>query len=337
MVTFELCKAKRIQNDWDSRVTEVRQAFEGGLVTGKKLKVEAVGGQTLRYGGACHGFFDAVHRSFDRHIPLTLTPDSVWLTIAHGVAIHVVKNAEALRKQFVNHEGEKPLWIRRDGFVLGSPNNDWPGCWEEFAQLIKQNTVPKTYERLISDFTTTGPLERAISNLTLMDSMQKFFSYGVMTCCGIPQVTLTGEVADWKKLYNKAAVLAEYDLAWWTKELLPVLEQFKLSAEGKADIDWWKSFYNQYSMSGGDTVTGHILKFFPYVDVTYPKKDKVRRDQWKQGSTAQIPSASLNVPFTWMYHGEELKMSFRGGLIGYEENDVEVRPSYAWAVTHGQD
>lgn len=336
MFTFEVCDVKPIKERWPPYrgLVDAKKLFE---MMNPKVKLEAAGGELAMTAGATQqGLMDAAYYAFSIHMPLVLSPDSLWLTISQGVARHVTLNAEALRPQFVVHEGKKELTISRDEFVRGNPLNNWPGAFEEFSQKIRENTVAKTYERLICDFSTTGPLEKAISNLTLMDTMSGYFTYGVSTACGIPKFTLLGEPADWKKLYAKASVLAEYDLTWWVKELLPVLEQFELAANGEVDKDWWNSFYNYDSMSGGDSIDGHIVKFFPFIKTQDRKTNEVkyeRRERWDDASTRQIPTGMVKVPFTWYYHGSELKMSFQGGLGGVIETPEGLKPGCLWAVT----
>ncbi len=335
-ITFRVCDAKPIKERWPPYrgLVDAKKLFE---MTNRKTVIEAAGGeQAMTAGATQQGLMDATHYAYSIHMPLVLSPDSLWLTISQGVARHVTLNAEALRPQFVIHEGKKELTIERNQFVKGSPDNDWPGCFEEFSHLIRQNTVAKTYERLICDFSTTGFLEKAISNLTLMDTMSGYFTYGVMTACGIPRFTLLGSPADWKKLYAKAEVLAEYDLSWWTKELLPVLEQFDLAANGEIDKEWWDGFYKFREMSGSDMISGHILKLFPFVKTQDRKTDAVvyeRRTQWSQATSRQIPTGMVKVPFTWYYHGQELKMHFQGGLAGVIETPEGLKPGCLWAVT----
>ena len=86
-----------------------------------------------------HGFLAAVHHAFARHYPLVLSPDDVWLCIAQGIAIHMELNAGAFRTRFVDDEGQAAIQIRRDEFVKGSPDNDWPGCFSEFSQRIAEH------------------------------------------------------------------------------------------------------------------------------------------------------------------------------------------------------
>lgn len=63
------------------------------------------------------------------HYPLVLDPDVIWLTIAQGLANHINVNAEKLRRRFVAHDGKKKIIVRRDSFLRGSPENDWPGAF----------------------------------------------------------------------------------------------------------------------------------------------------------------------------------------------------------------
>ena len=57
----------------------------------------AVGGdpaQPVLEPDGVHPLLSAVARAFADHRPLVLSPDAVWLTIAHGVAQHVRLHAE---------------------------------------------------------------------------------------------------------------------------------------------------------------------------------------------------------------------------------------------------
>ena len=111
----------------------------------------------------------------------------------------------------------------------------------------------------------TGPIERAASEIVLMGAMQKFFSYYGVTLCGIPEITLLGTTEDWKSVRDRASALAEYDLEWWTRELLPILDQFIAASEGRVDADFWKSIYKVQGGSGGPYISGWIVDLFPYL------------------------------------------------------------------------
>lgn len=213
-------------------------------------------------------FAKAVHAAFYGHHPLILSPDIIWVTIAQGLANHVDQNAEALRSMFVSHEGKKELVVSRPGFVKGYPSNDWPGVFPEFTAQIKENTLAGIVESIESDFSTTGPVERIVSHITLMDAVQHYFSYTMCCGCGFPSITLTGTSEDWKKIRAKAASFSKYDLDWWLTGLLPVLDQFVEAAEGRPDVEFWRSLCminTGTSFPCYSPLTGWVQVFFPYL------------------------------------------------------------------------
>src|SRR5437016_5463297 len=71
-------------------------------------------GEKLLKSQSQNGLVSAAHTAFDQHFPLVLTPDTVWITLTMGLATHIDKNAETLRKQFVSHEGKRKIIVRRD-------------------------------------------------------------------------------------------------------------------------------------------------------------------------------------------------------------------------------
>jgi len=90
----------------------------------------------------------------------------------------------------------------------------------------------------------------------------------VMRCgCGIPSIELTGTLDDWKQLREKTEKLAQYDLEWWIKELLPVIDKFVEACQGKPDLLFWNSVCNIYGASGMSTspISGWVQVFFPYL------------------------------------------------------------------------
>ena len=211
-----------------------------------------------------HPLIEAVHMAFAEHYPLVLSPDDVWLCLAQGFSLHVEANPEALRSRFVRHEGQLELEVRRDHFVKGSPDNDWQGCFAEWSDAIAAH-IGKKRDLVVASFSTTGPIERAASELVLMSAMKSYFSILMMTLCGIPSITLLGSVEDWRAIRRRAEVLAEFDLRDWTAVLLPVLDELVAAAEGHADRSFWQSIYKENDQSGGPYVTGWINVLFPYL------------------------------------------------------------------------
>ena len=287
-----------------------------------------------------HAIMEAVHFSYSDHYPLVLSPDHVWLAIAQGFAQHVNANAEALRKRFVSHEGKKMILIERDHFSKGSPDNDWPGCFAEFSDKLAEY-IGKKRDLVISNFTTTDPISKAASEVVLMDSMKSYFKYAVRTLCGIPRITLLGEVADWKSIRTRAENLAEYDLEWWTKALVPVMDHFVRAAEGNPDVQFWDKMYKQEGGSGGPYATGWVNVLFPYLEnykgvmVKNEYAEQWNKGGWGGGPTLDAyPNSLSKVPFKWQVGNTTHDMEFLGGFVGVhqDEKTLEVQPSIGWAV-----
>jgi hypothetical protein len=69
-----------------------------------------------------HPLLSAVHIAFAEHRPLVLSPDTLWITIAQGVAQHVRLHSEELRGRFARHRGRKELRVRALSWATAS---DW--------------------------------------------------------------------------------------------------------------------------------------------------------------------------------------------------------------------
>jgi hypothetical protein len=309
------------------------------------LPVEAIGASApvfLPVSG--HGLMRAVHMAYALHYPFVLTPDAVWLAIAQGFAIHVNAHADRLRGKFVRHDGRATITIRRDDFIKGSPDNPWPETFAAFSDAVAAH-VGRQRDLVVCDFTTTGPCERAASQVVLLDALQSYFDYVFVTRCGIPEITLDGTVDDWRAVRRRSRALEEYDLAWWTDALGPVLDQLVATAEGRVDVAFWRTFFKHEDGSGGPWACGWINVLFPYLR-RLGAKPLVRNDHmsaWQQGfekgrgggaTPMEIPSGLSSVPFQWRYLNEVFSMEFLGGFVGVaqDEGSLGLRPAIGWAV-----
>ena len=307
-----------------------------------KSEVEACGAnrESVVSSTPGHCFVSAVHLSYDQHYPLILTPDTVWLTIAQGFGNHVNANAEKLRKRFVSHEGKKMILIDEPSFAKGYPDNNWQGTFGQFSEEISK-FIGKKRDLIVNDFSTTGLVEKAASELVLMDGMKSYFKYAVRTLCEIPNITLTGTVEDWKNIRTRAENLSEFELDWWVKALVPTLDHFVSAAEGKADIKFWDEMYKQSGGSGGPYCSGWINTLFPYLEdyrgnlikSSYAESWDQRRGFGGGPTIDQFPNSLSKVPFKWEIGGNTHDMEFLGGTVGVHQHDnLSVEPSIGWAV-----
>ena len=294
------------------------------------------------HGWIRHAFVNAVHIAFANHYPLTITPDHIWMCIAQGLSSHVNANADKLRMKFVKHEGKKTLIVRRDDFVKGSPDNPWPEVFEEISEQIRKHVGSETHNLLTPEFTTTGPNEKAASQVVLMDTLKNYFEYELHSFCGIPEITLEGTVDDWKKLRDKTLSLAQYDLEWWIEVLKPILDQFVSAASGKVDKQFWCDMYKRNNISGGPYITGWIITLFPYLSrgkIQNPYLKEWNKERVFGGvTTSSFPRGVVYTPLKWVYQEEELLMHFYAGFmsVNQDPHTLALCPEIGWAIANDQ-
>jgi hypothetical protein len=294
--------------------------------------------------------------AFFDHRPIILSPDAIWFCIAQGFARHVNLHVEQLRRRFVRHEGKVRLVVERADFALGQ-SNPWPEAFAAFSDQLAAH-LGKLRDLVVADFSTTGPVERAGSEVVLMDAFQGYFKYEVLFGCGIPAVTLLGTPADWRSVRQRAAMLAEFDLESWTHALIPVLDRIVRTAEGHDDPEFWQSFYHYKSDSmGGSELTGWIHVLFPYLEdrQTGAVAPNPYIDQWERAYEAArttknvqmrgpapgaIPSglASAPVEVTDVRSGNVHQLHFVAGMFGVTQDSAgALAPEFGWAVVHDPD
>jgi hypothetical protein len=301
-----------------------------------------------------HALLSSMRIAFYEHLPLRLSPDVIWITLARGFALHVNQNAEQLRHRFVSHFGKERLIVRRSDFLPGE-DNPWPEVFEEFRGKLAERTGGLA-SLVEADFSTTGPVERAVSHLMAMETFQSYFEYILMAGCGIPTITLTGTAGDRQKLREKAQRFADYGLQGWIEALDPILAHFERAKAGKADALFWQSMFRYHSGSGPAVLTGWANVLFPYLkdadDKLYPNpylkdwKDRLDiddRQHWRQRWEAPqgtglraFPTCFTSVPLKVYWGARETDMRLVGGLMGVtqEEETLTVEPECGWAVVY---
>jgi hypothetical protein len=234
--------------DLDKLKTDANSAVEN-LVKIKPdhvqyVKAEQETGDLLRT--RMHPFVEAVHLAFSYHLPLQITPDSIWYLISSGVAQHINKNSEQLRQKFVSHQGRIEIRVRRDDFVLKSLRNPWHEAIDEFAMKMAEKTKNDVADLMVANFSTTSKVTRVVSQVVLMDAMQKYFYHTFETRCGIPEIRLAGDKQDWENVRNKTNRLLELmpDLQkWFDGGLSEILSNFVDAFDDKIDRDFWNNIY----------------------------------------------------------------------------------------------
>ncbi len=298
-------------------------------------KIESISSNIRLYGSDCHGLFKAIHDAYDNHIPIELTPDDIKLMILQGLAIHINENAEYFRKSLVNHEGKKKITVRRDDFIKGNLHNPWEQVFGEFANKIKEDIKdPELVNMIQSPLTTSTDITIASFNIALMEMCQKFYSYGFVTCCGIPSITIKGSPNDWLSIMELVNYIEKFELGWWTSKLKPVIKEFIDASNNNINKEFWGNILKINGGSGGPFYDGWLINFFPYM----VSGNKFRKSNFSR-CTFNFPSGLSSAPVEWLYLDTKFNMTFTAGFFGYSIEDGVIKPTISWAIheSHNPD
>lgn len=292
-------------------------------------------------------FYQCVVYAYACHKSLALSPDMIWLLISQGFARYVNAHAEELRPKLVDHTGKMDLVVESEESLF-SENADWPKLINGFASQIDRYTKGDIAKTVTADFTTTGPVERVASQITLMESVKSYFEYIAMRLsCGIPSITIQGTPNDWEAVLSKTKQLEKYGLGEWTKSLEPILQEFIRASEGKPNQQFWKCMVKQQatnklkgggcSMEKPTQLDGWFLKLFP--DENGQTLDSIAHTQ-------NMPSEMVGVSFKYRIVDptqgsvvSEIPMELRAGFIGAEEDTLTntLTPKIGWLVNVAQE
>jgi hypothetical protein len=321
--------------------------FEGAL---------AVGGDPERQvivPDGVHPLLSAVGRAFAEHRPLVLSPDAVWLTITQGVAQHVRLHAEQLRPGLVSHPGRKRLEVLHFG-PMPTDAESWRGLVASFSRQLADEVSQA--ELFACDFSTSTDIERVAGQIVLLDAYSPYFSLWLMCVCGIPSITLTGTVADWRKIRERVDALAAFGLDRWRRSLVPIADQFVRAAAGDVDTAFWQRIYNPADAYGGEVITGWAARLYPYlkgdgaVDRPNPLLDlpigeprdlaSGRLGYSGPGVRSDTVPATLSrviVNVNDRAEGDNRTVALHAGLVAVaQDRDGALRPVAGWHLTPAQ-
>jgi hypothetical protein len=282
----------------------------------------------------------AVHFAFSRHLPLTLSPDAIWLTIVQGFSHHINEHAEEMRGRLVPHQGYRELVERVGNLDAGALATAVSG----FSQQIREATDPALYDALICNFTTTTAEVRTASEIAFMDTYSHYFRFTMAMCvCGIPHITLTGCADDWRRMRERIGVFETFGLDWWVSRLRPILDEFVRAAEGKPDRGFWREIYKLRPRKGPydpEKVTGWLVDLFPYLG---DGPDRRRSPVFDGKGTREVASGAfpsglcrVGVRLEIVDNNERLlatkDLDLVGGMLGVEQSDQGVWPMISWCL-----
>ena len=303
--------------------------------------VTSVGSEEIIYSIGDCGLFAAVLTAYNNHWKLRTSPDDWWFCVIKRVACAIDKNAEkeSVRKMFVDREGKKTIEVEVPDTSIYTVDYSW--FFDQISKGIQENIkVPEFVDGMTADFSTTTAVQKVVSQITMMTSVQKYFRFAMKRSCGIPAVEMLGTEDDWSKLKSKLKVLRtllepiENDLelpsAWWDV-VENVFSNLLATYRGSPVSEWWShimGFENRYAcgmyVPGEYRYRGWITEFLE------GKKHAMDIDQ--------MTSGLVSVPIDLKHpSGVTDTAAVVAGMIGFnvhtdESKEVSVQPFQGWSL-----
>ena len=285
--------------------------------------------------------------AYKNHYPITITPDMIWLLILQGFSRFMEKFGNTVRDKFVNFGDKKDLKVERLEYTPYDATKEvWDGIIGEYVQKIGENVGKEVVQNLECNFSTTNPITKVTSQVTIMSSMKDFFEYKLlMAGCGISSITLEGSEEDWKKIKSKLEFLSHKGLHWWTQHLIPIINNILYtkkyySYKNKLSdylISFWKGMIRlrRRGMEHYDPhmINGWIIKFIPNLENEKPTL-------YKEINETDVPDQIINCPLelTWLILPLKKKIDFKCTLVSgffgmdQDQNSFNVRPVIGYAI-----
>ena len=306
-----------------------------------------------------NGFIGSLLYAYNKHIPLTIRPDDVWISIMAVFARYVCANAEQMRDKFVDHEGSKELKVLIEHTEISTIDKKTleDMVHETILEILKN--VKHDISWMICDFTTSSILDKMVSSLLVIGTTQKYFHWNIGTSCLFPQITLEGTLEDWYKLKEKCKLLENFsfekkdyrdktinELKMWSNDLIPVIDKFIQTYKRADDTNindlfkWWNTALSEdvQGSGGGIHLCGWSRIFSPFAFGQNGECYYVYR-AWKQIHMSKICSTSVTVPIKFELQNETKDMHFTAGLIGsiYDKDTNNIRIKPGWTLYAGKD
>lgn len=300
-----------------------------------------------------NGLINTINLCYGQHRPLVLTPDIIWFTIAQGVSTHINKDFKNLEGKLFNKNKPKSLRVRNDSLEYGEKH--WQDLIRALTDSTKKYTQDDMFSFLAPKFSTTTEEIYTAYQANILYGYKKAFTYVGEGGCGIPYITVTGTKKDWIDIKSSLPKLNELGLDYWAKELEPIIDQFISLYNNDIDELFWKNIYKEFLDYGEYSISGWIIKFYPYMEVlgngTYDEekgmmkiKHEFKKNEFLFGdkylfSTLNIddfPNYKSEANILWLnyFKNEQTKIFLYSGIMGAKQyQDGSLKPWITWAIS----
>jgi hypothetical protein len=278
-----------------------------------------------------HPLIYSAHVAFAQHKNLEIHPEDIHLLVTHQIGTHINLNSEKYKNLFTKSDEKKKLIVVVPIDVIDNKKEFSKTIYKFCDKMDLDDSVKEFFE---SDFSESSDNIKLCSKMSLMETASKFYDYGMLTMCGIPEFHIYGTTEDWIKLKKKIQILDKIDLGLYKKKLENFIDEV-LKSFTTDNNKFWINFYkytekNDYSGSF-DAINGHILKLFWYIN----KKRFIKSENFSD----TIPAESLLTDFKvididWLCMGNLRKFKLVTGFMGVSVNSKidSVKPVTSWIL-----
>jgi hypothetical protein len=278
-----------------------------------------------------NGFVYSAYIAYSKHHHLTIRPDDVWFAILSQFGFYVKKNSEKLRDLMVAHQGTKEITI---------VDPEGSSSYGDLAQLLSlaigsDVKDQKLLEWVTPSFSTTTNVDHAVASVLFMGTMQRYYRCRMILCCGLPSVTLLGELGDWEAILHRIDYLSQFgdQPSEFANMLRPILRHMILSfthPTSKEVMTFWNTIATSVPLgSGGDSaISGWITAFCFWNEQGEVTSRNPWRDTVLDGENYplipvdDIPAGSASVPVEVKIHGEVFQCTMVAGSVGIQASSV---------------
>ena len=123
-------------------------------------------------------FYQTLLTAYAEHRPVVISPDMIWCLICQGFSHHINLDPEKYRDRMVFHQGKETLEVRRVE-PKEFTSEQWEDIIREFAEMVDKKTRGSVASAIVTDFSTTTPVEAISSRITLLDTVKSYFEFVV--------------------------------------------------------------------------------------------------------------------------------------------------------------
>ncbi|KAM7195790.1 protein of unknown function (DUF4419) domain containing protein [Naviculisporaceae sp. PSN 640] len=279
-------------------------------------------------------FIRGAIQAWGEHLHLQIRPDEVWFTILVQMNFYMMSHAEEIRSLFVDHQGQKEIYVEE--FT-------WYRVLMRFKDEIQKRVKTDwLLEWIMPNFSTSTENDIMTANILMMGLTKAYFKFVGKVVCGLPSVTLLGELSDWEKLLAKLDRLPAFgkEPEEYKARLRPILTRFVKSykePDSPETRDFWNSIVVA-SKSGGICgeppvyISGWITGFYYWNDAGGPfarvsANGGVRNGNWSLKldnvnypvlELTDVPVGYGTVPFTMIDYNNvpEFQAMLAAGNLG---------------------